>query len=107
MGIFDPAFKKILARSPGYFQQSALLWGPMIEVAIIQYNLTKAANVFRAAVIGNFALKVAEDDQNNWSLDSLNYITRITSNAMTCLPSSVHPIVMETVAAFSQNEEKS
>jgi hypothetical protein len=89
MGFFDPAYKKMLAKSPAFFQQSAEVWLLLIEDAIVKHNAVVSADLFRATVIGHLALESSEEDPANWSSDGLKYIkltmhsaNRMMSNAL-------------------------
>ena len=71
--MFDPAYKKLLAKSPASFQERADLWLVMIEEAIREHNAAVSADLFRAAVLSHLAIEDSEKNPSIWSKDGLEF----------------------------------
>ncbi|HOY76687.1 MAG TPA: hypothetical protein PLH23_10350 [Hyphomonadaceae bacterium] len=99
MGFFDPAYKKMLLKSPGYFRAGARDWEVAIEAAIARHDAKLATDLFCAAVIGILALETAKQDPASWSVDALGYIRVAKENAMTLLPMALK-VEAVTIAAM-------
>ena len=111
MGIFDPPYKKMIFVSPAYFQRSAAIWGPLIEAIMATHPLLlRAANLFRAVVIGRLALAVAQADPDSWVPKSVLYITTTTANAERWLPEPflniARNLALEITELYNQNSSK-
>jgi hypothetical protein len=101
MGFFDPPHKKMLAKSPRYFQDSAPFWGAALEALIFTNpSLTKGGNLVRAVLVGRLALRTAEEDPANWSSEAVEYIERATRNAELFLPEPCKAMAWEVMRRF-------
>lgn len=73
MGFFDPAWKKLLAKSPPAFREKADVWLISIEDVIAEHKMVGSVDNFRTAVLCHLAIEWSEKDPSPWSEDALTY----------------------------------
>lgn len=101
MGWLDPAHKKMISKSPAYFQRAAPIFGASLEALMESHaTLRQAGNLFRAVVIGGLILRVAEEDPANWSQDAIEYTMSSVKNAERLLPEPVKEAAWQVVDEF-------
>jgi hypothetical protein len=110
MGVFDPAYKKMILKSPAAFQDDAMRWGPLLEAQVLLRAVPPVGHdLFRAVVVGQLALRASQDNPGMWSPDGLRYITHATHNAQSLIPrmylDAAHAAAREILLEIGQRRE--
>jgi hypothetical protein len=81
VGIFDPAYKKIIDRGSPAFRKSVPAWADEAEEAVVQHD-PLSPDVYRTAIVGLVALSFISCGDPGWSPSANQYVQRSVNSAM-------------------------